>query len=100
MFLPVATFLLPEMLYSIKPDESNYAELQTLDKQQKKQQLSRLGRLRAQLRGERAVYYTAMGLFMAGCFYYYMFLLSSNRLLLVPYTTILNGSVRQMLVRS
>lgn len=99
VFLPVATFLLPEMLYSIKPDESKYAQLQTLDKQQKKQQLSKLGALRAQLRGERALYYTAMGLFMAGCFYYYMFLLTSNRLLLVPYTTIFSGSVRQMLVR-
>ncbi|MCI8492649.1 MAG: EpsG family protein [Anaerotruncus sp.] len=100
MFLPVATFLLPEMLYSIKPDESKYTELQTLDKQQKKQQLSKFGALRAQLRGERAIYYTAMGLFMAGCFYYYIFLLSSNRLLLVPYTTIFSSSVRQILVRS
>ncbi|MFR1110067.1 MAG: EpsG family protein, partial [Anaerotruncus colihominis] len=97
MFLPVATFLLPEMLYSIKPDESRYAQMQTLDKQQKKQQLSKLGTLRAQLRGERAVYYTAMGLFMAGCFYYYMFLLSSNRLLLVPYTMIFGGGVSSAL---
>lgn len=68
-FLPVATFLLPEMLYSIKPDESRYAQLQTLDKQQKNNSFRSLGHCARNCAGTCGLLYSD------GAFYGRLFLL-------------------------
>lgn len=92
IFLPAALFLIPEMINALAVDESKYAELQkeNMDRTKKKQSLQKLGALREQRKSELTLYYTSMGLILAGCILYFLFLLVANRLLIVPYVTFFN----------
>lgn len=91
LFLPVALLLIPEFLRCAIPDPEKQEKLRgllALDNARKKQNRDRIAELRLELKNEMALYYTVLGLLLAGCMVYFLFLLSSNRLLLAPYHTI------------
>lgn len=88
IFLPVLILLIPELLECSAPDPEKVEELlrlQGLDKARQKQQKDKMASLMAEHKNAVTLYYTVMGLLMAGCITYYLFLLSTNRLGLVPY---------------
>lgn len=88
LFLPAALLLLPEILNCAKPGGETRAELErlrSLDKGRQKQQRDRIIALTAEYKNQLALYYTTLGLLLVCCAVYYLFLLSANRLLLVPY---------------
>ena len=91
VLLPVSMLLLPEITrcVGISPDQQ-----QELDRLRiavktgtgnKKANLQRYGELRGQLRDKRAMYYACIGFILFAGFLYYGWLLSANRLALVPY---------------
>ena len=88
IFLPVVLLLIPELLECAAPDPNKVEEplrLQGLDKSRQKQQKDKMASLMGEHKNAVTLYYTVMGLLMAGCITYYLFLLSANRLGLVPY---------------
>lgn len=91
LFLPAALLLIPEFLRCVFPDSAKQEKLRgllALDNSRKKQNREKIGELRLELKNEMALYYTVLGLILAGCMVYFLFLLTSNRLLLAPYHTI------------
>ena len=79
--------LIPELLECAAPDPNKVEELlrlQGLDKSRQKQQKDKMASLMGEHKNAVTLYYTVMGLLMAGCITYYLFLLSANRLGLVP----------------
>lgn len=91
VLLPVSMLLLPEITrcLAISPEQQ-----QELDRLQaavksgagnKKVNLQRYGELKAQLKDKRAMYYASIGFILFAGFLYYGWMLSVNRLFLVPY---------------
>lgn len=88
VFLPVALLLIPELVLAVRPNGEKLEELaryQAMDKARQKQHKDKIASLKIEHKNEMALYYTSMGLVLAGCAIYFLFLLSANRLLLVPY---------------
>lgn len=94
VLLPVSMLLLPELTrcLAISPEQQRELDqLRTAVKAgtgNKKVNLQRYGELRGQLRDKRAMYYACIGFILFAGFLYYTWLLSANRLNLVPYTLI------------
>ena len=96
ILLPVAMLLLPEIMSCMKIDEDKAMKLE-LTRQaakktagdEKKRALQKYGELKVQLRDQQAMYNATIGFILFGSFVYYLFLLNANRLLLVPYVTML-----------
>lgn len=91
VLLPVSMLLLPEITrcLAISPEQqSELGRLKAAVKSgagNKKVNLQRYGELRGQLRDKRAMYYASIGFILFAGFLYYGWLLSMNRLDLVPY---------------
>lgn len=88
LFLPAALLLIPEILRCVSPNEEKRLELARLNglgKARQKQNRDKIAALKLELKNEMALYYTSMGLILAGGAVYFLFLLSANRLMLVPY---------------
>lgn len=91
VLLPVAMLLLPEINRCLAISPEQQAELNTLRAAAKagggnrKAATQRYGELRGQLRDKRAMYYASIGFMLFGGFLYMGWILSANRLLIVPY---------------
>lgn len=91
VLLPVAMLLLPELNRCLAISPEQQAELNSLraavksGSGNKKANLQRYGELRGQLRDKRAMYYASIGFMLFAGFLYLGWLLSANRLLIVPY---------------
>ncbi len=86
LFLPIAVFLIPELIMSCLPEKKDYQLLSMTMEQAKKKGLQ--GKYQEEKRkydGEKSLFYTVLGLTILGCVLYQLFLLSANRLNLVPY---------------
>jgi len=92
VLLPVSMLLLPEITRCLAISPEQQAELDQLRSAvksgsgNKKVNLQRYGELRGQLRDKRAMYYASIGFILFAGFLYFGWLLSMNRLDLVPYT--------------
>lgn len=88
IFLPTAIFLFPELLQSIKPKESKAEQqerLKNASRTKRKNGSSEYLELKNKFTSQMTIYYTSLGLFIFFGFVYFLFLLSANRLALVPY---------------
>lgn len=91
VLLPVSMLLLPEITRCLAISPEQQKELDGLKANlkagtgNKKSSLQRYGELKAQLRDKRAMYYASIGFIIFAGFLYYSWLLSMNRLGLVPY---------------
>lgn len=92
VLLPVSMLLLPEIVRCLAIPDQQQTELDRLKAAvkagtgNKKVNLQRYGELRAQLRDKQAMYYASIGFILFAGFLYLGWLLSMNRLDLVPYT--------------
>lgn len=92
VLLPVSMLLLPEITRCVAISPEQQEELDQLKAAvkagtgNKKVNLQRYGELRGQLRDKRAMYYASIGFILFAGFLYLGWLLSVNRLDLVPYT--------------
>lgn len=89
LFLPILILLIPEIIRCAAPDEAireQIEQMKQIEAHRKKQQTGKLGAAKAELKNQKSLYYTVMGLVLAGGAIYFTFLLASNRLGLVPYT--------------
>lgn len=88
ILLPVSMILLPEVVQCFAPPKEKLELLESLRQAGgKKQNSKQYGELRAELKDQRAMYYAVIAGVILLSFVYYLFLLSANRLLLVPYVT-------------
>ena len=94
MILPVCLLLLPELLRALRPAQEKLDGLalakkavQTANGGAKKQALAKYSALATAIHDERAMYYAALGFILFACWLYQLFLLTANRLDLVPYVT-------------
>lgn len=91
VLLPVSMLLLPEITRCLAISPEQQKELDDLKAAvkagggSKKSNLQRYGELKARLRDKRAMYYASIGFIIFAGFLYYGWLLSVNRLGLVPY---------------
>lgn len=85
LFLPVALFLLPEMVQSLLLDENGYAISALASNVRSKAEELRIRKLQ---KTSIEMYRITLGMLMLAGAVYYLFLLSANRLDLVPYVTI------------
>lgn len=91
VLLPVSMLLLPEITRCLAISPQQQAELDGLRKAvktgsgNKKANQQRYGELRGELRDKRAMYYASIGFILFGGFLYFGWILSMNRLNLVPY---------------
>ncbi|MEG2124701.1 MAG: EpsG family protein [Hydrogenoanaerobacterium sp.] len=103
MLLPVSMLLLPEIMQCLAVKEDDRLELELASKAlksgagDKKRALQKYGEIKARLHDTRAMYFAAIGFMIFGGLFYYLFLLTANRLLLVPYATIFSGVVPPVL---
>lgn len=94
VLLPVSMLLLPEITRCLAISPEQQQELNQLKAAvkagtgNKKVNLQRYGELRGKLRDKRAMYYASIGFILFVGFLYLGWLLSMNRLDLVPYTLI------------
>ena len=92
ILLPVAMLLLPEINRCIAIAPEQQAELDSLKQAvksgtgNKKVNLQRYNEKLAQLKDKRAMYYASIGFILFFGFLYMGWILSANRLLIVPYT--------------
>ncbi len=90
IFLPVAVLLVPEILNACGPEPDELTEFEQLRSAGKGKKLSaRALKQKARLRDDWSMYYSALCFILFVGWMYYLFLLVSNRLLLVPYAAIL-----------
>ena len=91
VLLPVSMLLLPELNRCLAISPEQQAELNTLRAAakssggNKKVAQQRYGELRGKLRDKRAMYYASIGFMLFAGFLYMGWILSANRLLIVPY---------------
>ncbi len=91
ILLPVAMLLLPEITRCLAISPEQQAELDSLKHAvkagtgNKKVNLQRYNELRTRLKDKRAMYYASIGFVLFGGFLYLGWILSANRLLIVPY---------------
>ncbi len=91
VLLPVAMLLLPEINRVLAIPPERQAELESLRSAvkkgtgNKKVNTQRYGALRGELRDRQTMYYASIGFMLFAGFLYLTWLLSANRLLLVPY---------------
>lgn len=88
---PAALLLIPEILASLRPDESKYTLLtafKSMDKAEQKKNMYQYNVLKKQQENDVSLYWMALSAILATGTLYFWFLLSTNRLLLVPYLTI------------
>lgn len=91
ILLPVAMLLLPEITRCLAIAPEQQAELDSLKKAvksgsgNKKVNLQRYSDLKIQLKDKRAMYYASIGFILFAGFLYLGWILSANRLLIVPY---------------
>lgn len=92
ILLPVSMLLLPEITRCLAISPEQQAELDSLKKAvktgsgNKKVNLQRYGELKGQLKDKQAMYYASIGFIVFVGFLYMSWILSANRLLIVPYT--------------
>ena len=93
ILLPVAMLLLPEIMRYMAISEDERLELELARKAiklgggDKKRALQKHGEIKARLKDRMALYTATIGFILFGGFVYYLFLLTANRLWLVPYLT-------------
>ncbi len=84
--LPVVMLLAPALLSALAPSAEAKEQLRQLKaKGNYKQAAQKRGKLQLEIENQQSLYYVALGYFLFIGFLYLLFLLSANRLALVPY---------------